>query len=387
MSRPGTPPADDPGAAGHGPRRLAGAAVRSLTRRIRLRQGMSRVRTGFWPIVQASAAAGAAYAVAHYGLGHDQPFFAAVAAWVCLGFSFDRELRRVAEVAIGVAVGVWMGDVVVHLIGSGWWQLTVVLLVSALLGRFIDRGPLLVTQAGVQAIVVVGLPAAVAAEGAIGRWTDALVGGLVALAVTLLTPDDPRRRLRALAAEATTELADTLESVAHGLRDQDVDELAAALVRGRASEPVLADWGQSARKSAEVSRVSVNRGQHVDILRLADQAVLVDRAMRSVRLLARRAPTVVAADGTWPDVDALAALVESFGEGVRLLADDLARGGAGTESQARLLDVAAQADPHVLGHGDLRVGSLAVLLRSPLVDLLETSGVEPLPAREALPEL
>jgi uncharacterized membrane protein YgaE (UPF0421/DUF939 family) len=358
-----------------------------VLRRVRFRQGMSRVRTGFWPIAQASAAAGIAYAVAHYGLGHDQPFFAAVAAWVCLGFSFDRELRRVAEVAIGVAVGVWMGDVVVHLIGSGWWQLTVVLLVSALLGRFIDRGPLLVTQAGVQAIVVVGLPAAVASEGAIGRWTDALVGGLVALAITLLTPDDPRRRLRALASEATIELAETLESVARGLRDHDVDELGAALVRGRASEPALADWGQSARKSAEVARVSVNRGHRDDILRLVDQAVLLDRAMRSVRLLARRAPTVVGPDGSWPDAEPLATLVERCADGVRLLAGELATGSVGGSARDRLLQVTAEADPHRIGSGDLRIASLVVLLRSPLVDLLEAAGVEPHAARQALPEL
>jgi uncharacterized membrane protein YgaE (UPF0421/DUF939 family) len=348
---------------------------------------MSRVRTGFWPIVQASVAAGAAYAIAHYALGHEQPFFAAVAAWVCLGFSLDRELRRVAEVAIGVAVGVGMGDLVVHLIGSGWWQLTVVLLFSALLARFIDRGPLLVTQAGVQAIVVVGLPAAVAAEGPIGRWTDALIGGLVALAVTLLTPDDPRRRLRALAVEATTELAETVESVARGLREHDADELGAALVRGRASEPVLADWLQSARRSGEVSRVSVNRPQHDDILRLADQAVLVDRAMRSVRLLARRAPTVVGTDGSWPDVGPLADHLERCADGVRLLAVELSRGGDATQAQTTLLELARQSDPHELGRGDLRIASLAVILRSPLVDLMETAGVPPREAREALHEL
>jgi uncharacterized membrane protein YgaE (UPF0421/DUF939 family) len=366
---------------------VAGAALRTLVRQVRLRQGFGRVRSGFWPVVQASLAAGAAYAIAHYGLGHDQPFFAAVAAWVCLGYTFDRDPRRVAEVAVGVAVGVGIGDVVVHLIGSGWWQLTVVLLVSALLARFIDRGPLLVTQAGVQAIVVVGLPAATASAGPLSRWTDALVGGLVALAVTLLTPDDPRRRLRVLAGEATTELAETLESVARGLHDQDVDELASALVRGRASEPVLADWIQSARRSAEVARVSVNRARRDDILRLVDQAVLVDRAMRSVRLLARRAPTVVAADGTWPEVGPTAEVVERCAAGVRLLAGALADGTSTEGAREVLSDAARRADPHALGADHLRVASLALLVRSPLVDVLEAAGTDARDARAMLPEL
>ncbi|PRZ08238.1 uncharacterized membrane protein YgaE (UPF0421/DUF939 family) [Isoptericola sp. CG 20/1183] len=365
----------------------AGAAVRTLVRRIRIRQGLARVRTGFWPIVQASLAAGAAYLLAQVVLGHDQPFFAAVAAWVCLGFSFERELRRVAEVAVGVAVGVGIGEVIVGLIGTGWWQLTVVLLVSALLARFIDRGPLLVTQAGVQAIVVVGLPAAVANEGAFGRWTDAAVGGLVALAVTLLLPSDPLRRLRSLAYEATTELAETLETVGRGLRQRDMDDLGAALVRGRASEAVLADWRDTARRAEEIARVGVNRAQRGDIHVLAGQAVLVDRAMRSVRLLARRAPTVVGPDGTWPELGLLADEVERFAGGARLLASAVGGGASVEEARAVLVDVAAAADPHAVGGGDLRVASLVVLLRSPVVDALEASGLDPRAAREHLPEL
>ncbi len=361
--------------------------MRTLVRRVRIRQGVGRLRSGFWPIVQASLAAGVAYLLAQLVLGHAQPFFAAVAAWVCLGFSFDRELRRVAEVAVGVAVGVGIGELIVELIGTGWWQLTVVLLTSALLARFIDRGPLLVTQAGVQAIVVVGLPAAVAHDGAFGRWTDAAVGGLVALAVTLLLPSDPLRRLRSLADEATTELAETLETIGRGLRDRDLDELGAALVRGRASETSLADWRDTARKAEEVARVGVNRGQRSDIHRLAEQAVLVDRAMRSVRLLARRAPTVVAPDGTWPEVEVLADEVERFAAGVRLLASAVGGGGAEADARALLLEVAGTADPHALGGGDLRVASLVVLLRSPLVDTLEAAGAEPAQARESLPEL
>lgn len=363
----------------------AGAAVRTLVRRIRIRQGLARVRSGFWPIVQASLAAGAAYLLAQLVLGHDQPFFAAVAAWVCLGFSFERELRRVAEVAVGVAVGVGIGEVIVGLIGTGWWQLTVVLLISAVLARFIDRGPLLVIQAGVQAIVVVGLPAAVAHEGAFGRWTDAAVGGLVALAVTLLLPSDPLRRLRSLAYEATTELAETLEAIGRGLRQHDMDELGAALVRGRASESVLADWQDAARRAEEIARVGVNRAQRDDIRALVAQAVLVDRAMRSVRLLARRAPTVLGTQR--PQVGALADEVERFAGGTRLLASAVGGGGTVEDARRLLVDVAASADPHAVGGDDLRVASLVVLLRSPVVDALEASGLDPRTAREHLPEL
>jgi len=97
----------------------AGVVVRA-----RARQGWARVRSSLVPVLQASAAAGAAFGIARYGLGHPYPFFAPVSAWVALGFSSDRQVRRVAELAIGVAVGVALGDLLVHLIGSGWcrWQ-------------------------------------------------------------------------------------------------------------------------------------------------------------------------------------------------------------------------------------------------------------------------
>ncbi|SKC40269.1 FUSC family protein [Krasilnikoviella flava] len=390
---------------------VARAALRTLPRRIRVRQGISRVRVSFWPVVQAALAAGVAYGLATVVLGHTQPFFAAIAAWVCLGFSFDRELRKVAEVATGVALGVALGDLMVHVIGSGWWQIAVVMGVSALIARFVDRGPLLTIQAGVQAGVVVGLPASVAANGAFGRWTDALVGGGVALLVALLTPGDPRRRIRALAQEATRELALTLESVARGLRDGDPDELAAALVRGRAAEKVLEDWHDVATKSDEIARVSVNRVLRAEITRLAAQAVLVDRAMRTVRVLARRTPATLRSLGMLEDdgdhrvaavslsgnlpppptvdpvADPVADLVVRLAHGVRLLAAALGTGTGMAQARDALLEVARDTDPRTLGAGHWQVQSLVLLLRSPVVDLLEAAGLPPEEARDALPEM
>lgn len=357
-------------------------AMRTLVLRTRLRQGWTRARAGLIPIGQASLAAGIAYAVAHYVLGHEMPFFAPVAAWVCLGFTALRDVRRVAEMAVGVAVGVGMGDLLVHLIGSGWWQLTVVLFIAAIAARFIDRGALLVIQAGAQAIIVVGLPSV--SGGPLGRWTDALIGGAIALLVALLTPGDTRRRPRALAERAVTELAETLETLARGMRSRDVDDVGAALVRGRASEPVLAEWQEGARAARELARISVGRMHRGELARLEEQAVLVDRTMRSVRVLARRVIPVLEADR---DVEPVAGLVEGFASGVRQLASDVGSGGDGARGREALTTVAAQADPRTVGEGDWQVQSLVMLLRSPIVDTLEAAGASPGEARDALPEL
>lgn len=378
----------DRGAAGDGSGAvdLARTAWRRLLLRARLRQGASRVRVAFWPIVQAAAAAGVAFGIARYGLGHAAPFFAPISAWICLGFSQDRQLRRVLEVAVGVAVGVGLGDVVVHVIGSGWWQVAVVLTVSALLARFIDRGAMLTTQAGVQAVVIVALPAA-QAGGPLGRWTDALVGGAVALAVAVLTPGDPRRRPRHLGAEATTELARVLETLDRGLRTRDRADLEAALVTGRASEGAIEDWQAAASSARELARVTAAGRRHRDDLGdLERQSVLVDRAMRSVRVLARRA-LPVAGGVDERDLVPVADLVSRFAVGTRVLAEAIGAGRDPAVAREVLVEAARTADPHVVGSGDWQVQSLVMLVRSPLVDVLEATGATPAEARAALPEL
>ena len=55
--------------------------------------------------------------------GTTTPFFAPIAAVVSLGTSYGQRLRRVAEVTVGVAIGVFVADLLVAWLGSGWWQL------------------------------------------------------------------------------------------------------------------------------------------------------------------------------------------------------------------------------------------------------------------------
>lgn len=342
------------------------------------------MRASFWPILQASAAAALAYVIARYGLGHPTPFFAPVCAWVCLGFSQERQLRKVAELAVGVAVGVGLGDLLVHFIGTGWWQIALVLAVSALAARFLDRGAMLTTQAGVQAIVIVGLPA-VSAAGPVGRWTDALVGGVVALVVATLTPGDLRRGPRRLGAEATTELAQSMDLVARGLREGDADDFDAALVRGRASEAVFEEWLTTARQAHELARVSASgRRRLPELAELERQAVLVDRAMNSIRVLTRR---VMAIPLDEHDVGPVVELVTRVATGVRTLAEAIGAGRDPAVAREFLLMTARTLDPHSIGEGDWQVQALVMLLRAPVVDALEAAGSSPQDARDALPEL
>ena len=73
------------------------AAQRS---RASIRRRVERWRSRAFFIAQCALAAGVAWALGRYVVGHKQPFFAPVAAMVCLGFSYGQRLRRVAEVMV-----------------------------------------------------------------------------------------------------------------------------------------------------------------------------------------------------------------------------------------------------------------------------------------------
>jgi uncharacterized membrane protein YgaE (UPF0421/DUF939 family) len=354
----------------------------SLVLRSRVRQGSIRVRSGAGPILTAGIAVSLSYWIAHLLLGHPFPFFAPVCAWICLGFTADRNMRRVAEVGIGVAIGVGLGEAIASFIGAGAIQIGVVLVVSALVARFIDRGALLTTQAGVQSIVIVGLPVmSTGGGGGLGRWTDALVGAAVAFVVAALTPGDPRRLPRRLGGEGLSELARTFEEIAHGMRTGEAADREAALVRGRASEPALDEWQSVTKDALGTAKVTATgRRYRAELTVMGRTAMLGDRTMRTVRVIARRALSLP----TGPEVDRLAQLLDDLAKATHLLAENVASGTEPAVAREMLLGVAHEAHPGLLGTGDWQVQSITLILRSAIVDLCETAGATPGEARDAL---
>ncbi len=105
---------------------------------------------------------------------------------VSLGTSYGQRLRRVLEVTIGVALGVFVGDLLVLELGVGWWQLALIVALAMSVAFLLDGGQLLVTQAAVQSIVVAALVPD--PDEALIRWTDALIGGAVALVAATVVP-------------------------------------------------------------------------------------------------------------------------------------------------------------------------------------------------------
>ncbi|WP_230684997.1 hypothetical protein [Cellulomonas sp. JZ18] len=207
----------------------------------------------------------------------------------------------------------------------------------------------------------------------------------MALAVALLTPNDPRGHPRRLARAAVHELAGMLHAMARGLGRVSADDIEGALLTGRASQPALDEWLSSSRAAVQLARLApAHRRHRPELERQVDTAVLLDRAMRNARVLARRARRTVADAHEAP---ALAEVLEQVARATDDLAAAVAVGADPRQARERLLSVAAGLDPHVVARDDWQVQSLVLLVRSLVVDLLEASGATPGQAREALPEL
>jgi len=342
-----------------------------------LAQAAQRVREGGWSVGQCALAAGVAWTLAEHLLGHTRPFFACVAAVVCLGVRASQRLRRVGELAVGVTVGVAVGDLLVNVIGTGAWQIGLVVGVALLLALALDGGPLLVAQAGLQAVFVIALPRTPGSG--LARWEDALVGGAVALLVAALLPADPWRRARGSAERSLVELAEAARCCARALRERDPAEAAEALAIARGTQTGLDGWADALTSGREITRLSPLRRDRGGTGPAQEQLHRgTDRATRNLRVLVRR--VLFALETDEPLAPGLAGELDRFADAV-----DAVRRRDSEGPPEQLLALAAELDPDELDSHSLSGSVVLAQLRSAVVDLLVGTGVTSDRARSALP--
>ncbi|MDT9593957.1 FUSC family protein [Nocardioides zeae] len=349
--------------------------------RLSLRARLARWRSKRFQIAQCAVAAGVAWFVAADVLGHEHPFFAPVAAVLCLGTSYAQRLRRVAEVAVGVAVGILIADLMVLQIGAGAWQLALVVVLAMSTAVIVDGGPLIVMQAGVQGIFVATL---VPEPGtAFVRWTDALIGGAVALLAATLVPSAPLRRPREQAAVVARKVAGLLRAAAEVMVDGDSDRAFDVLADARATDYLIRELQDAADEGMSVVASSPFRSRHRPGLRQMSELVEpLDKALRSTRVLVRR--TAVAAYHRREVPPAYSALCREIASAADLVAAELAQNRMAEAARPALL-AAAAGSGRLERTTELSVETMLAQMRSVVADLLEVTGMEALAATDALP--
>ena len=349
--------------------------------RLSVRTRLGRLRSRVFLIVQCAVAAGVGWWLATDVFKHPSPFFAPIVAVVCLGMSYGQRLRRVFEVAIGVAVGVFTADVFVHFAGSGPWQIAVVVLASMALATILDGSRVIVTQAAVQSIVIAALAASPGQ--ALNRWTDALIGGGIAIVAATVVPQAPLRRPRVAAAQVVRKISELLRRAAASARDGDVEAAAEVLASARGTESLLAELRSAADEGLSVLTSSPFKRHHAPgVRKMADLVEPLDRAMRSTRVLVRRVTIAVGRGESLPP--GYGTLLLELATATDVIARALSENASPEIGRPALLEVAA-ATAEVPRTPSLVTETVLAQIRSTVVDLLQVTGLDVDAAIAALP--
>ncbi|MCS3787696.1 uncharacterized membrane protein YgaE (UPF0421/DUF939 family) [Tsukamurella ocularis] len=334
------------------------------------------------PIVQCAVAAGIAWFIANDVIGHVSPFFAPIAAIISLGLSLQQRLRRSLELVGGVTVGIGVGDLLISVIGTGPWQLALVVAIAMAVAVLADRGPLVPMQAASSAVLV----ATLIPPGSTGGWTrmlDALIGGLVGVVIAALIPNNPARRPRKDAANVLDTMRRVVASIAAGLTDRDISSLEWALETARATQPDLDQLTNDLAGGLEIAKVSPmfwsSRPRMDKLQAIADP---LDNAVRNVRVMARRA---LASNQNGERIDpTLVTEVGRLADSFKTMRDVvLAEPGAHPDQAdgARVLRSAARRANALSMHDEISESEslnevmIYGQLRSTIVDLLQVAGL------------
>jgi len=363
----------------------------------------SRVRSGSWrakkaliPAATAAIAAVAAYAFASIIFGHSEPYFAATSALITLGFGRDPHIRKALEVSIGATLGILVGDSLQALLGQGYWQGVIVVFVTIMLARFIDSGIIFTTQMSIQAVMVVLLP--IPPEGPFSRSLDAVIGGIIAIAITMITPISLRKQTVAGMRELFTSITGVLRELSTALGEVDSRSGWVALIEARGLQAKIDAVRAELSTAGEMATYSpTRRSARQDLSEMSRTLEKTDLAVRSLRIIARRVITVIdEIDAKDEYEDDLVRMSEWFAEAAdsvavlgRSVAEPVAPGRHRSLSIARnaIGSATTKLTPRTLGADTLHGEAMVMMCRPMMVDFLEATGSDHDEATSYLPNL
>jgi uncharacterized membrane protein YccC len=249
----------------------------------------TRLRGRMLAILQTAAAAVAAWLLAVLLLPDPRPSFAAIAAVIAVGATHGQRAGRAAQLVGGVVLGITLAALIVHVIGTGPWQLGVMVVLAMTTAVAIGGGELLVVEAAVSAILLVALDPGAAEGFSPTRILEGVIGGGTALAVTsLLFPPDPALGAGRAAQSVFVELGRALGRLADALADRDAAVAERALVDIRAIDGLLREVDDALDAGRETARYAPpRRYARAELDRYARSMLQVDFAVRDTRVLAR----------------------------------------------------------------------------------------------------
>ena len=334
------------------------------------------------PILQSAVAASLAWLVATELIGHATPFFAPISAIITLGLTVGERRARAVELGLGVAVGIAIADLLVALIGTGAWQIGVVVALAMFGATLVGGGPLLASQAAASAVLVATLQPP---DGAFDftRAVDAATGAAIGLLVgSVLLPVDPQRLVRKDLGPVIDGLAAALDFIAKAVEDRDeaeADRAVEAVARLRPEHDELED---SIAAAADAARLSLGRREAlVEIGKLSELARHLRLAIADARSLARGVGRAIATgDATPPEVSASIVELAEATRALRRLLED----GDPHPARAAAVRAASVANAVLEETGNMSALHIVGQVRLLAVDILRATGMERHRAQDAV---
>ena len=337
----------------------------------RLRQ----LRLGLILAVQAGLAAALAWFVAHQLLHTAQPVFAPSAAVGTIVSSVGRRLRRSVELIIGVAVGVAIGDFLIVLLGTGAWQLGLIVALAITVALVVGGRGTLVAQAGGTAVLIAALSPAVG-KLEYPRFVDAAIGGAIGMTVVVvLLPLNPLRAVERAVMRPLEVLADQLDAAARALTERDAAAAEQALTRLRSINQDFDQVREALSGAQEVVSLAPARWHRRQVVAAyANMVEQMDRAALNSKALIRRSVTVIE-DGE-PAPAELPSSIGRLAEAVRLFRHEFASRRVQREARhSALLGVSEAGTAYEKGVGFS--GTVVVAqVRTVTSDLLRATGID-----------
>jgi uncharacterized membrane protein YgaE (UPF0421/DUF939 family) len=323
-------------------------------------------------IAQCSLGSAVAWVVARDLLGHQRPFFAPIAVVICVGITLGQRLRRLAELVVGVGLGIGVGDLLISRIGSGPWQIALVVAMAMAVAVLVDKGAVIAVQAGSSAVLVATLLPPSGTAG-LDRMVDALVGGALGIVAIALLPANPAAIADRHASAVLEALATALEGTADAIEQSDLRRAEDALAKARGTQKAVEEFGEALKTGREIMIISPLRWRRrQQLLRYETARAPIDHALRNMRVLVRRTSVALRAGESVPS--ALPRTLRSLSHATLLLRDELAAGREPLTTRDAVLRIADELSSLPGGRSGFSADVMTAQLRSIIVDLLRATG-------------
>jgi uncharacterized membrane protein YgaE (UPF0421/DUF939 family) len=263
----------------------------------------SRLRGRMLPIVHNAIAAAAAWLLAVVLLPDPRPAFAAIAAVIAVGVTHGERAGRALQLVGGVVVGISVATLLISVIGTGAWQIAVLVVLAMATATALGGGEMLVVESAVSAILLVALDPGAADGFSPTRIAEGAIGGAVALAVSsFLFPPDPALAPGRVAQAMFVELGRALERIANALDARDPGAAERALIDARGIDDLIRSVVEEVSTGRETAKYTPpRRSSRAQLDRYARSIPQVDYAVRNTRVLARHVVSLVREHEHVPD--------------------------------------------------------------------------------------